>query len=189
MSSTATATYTYSVTDVEAVMRRFSADIVMMATSSGAITEDKARTYAHDVEVLAKSGYLKSVDLTLLSGAVEVKALDYDVKTSSGDLEMSRPGGVLWPRVTKSGFPHRAQLYGCVPASAREQMKRRLKIGWVPTNADTSHTTLARAAGGTTPATGSACIARTTGREPKHESLIAKSRFQTTLSRPRRRRS
>ena len=34
----------------------------MIATSSGAITEDKARTYAHDVEILAKAGYLKSVD-------------------------------------------------------------------------------------------------------------------------------
>ena len=46
MSSTATTTYTYSVTDVEIVMRRFTADIVMIATSSGAITEEKARTYA-----------------------------------------------------------------------------------------------------------------------------------------------
>ena len=33
MSYTSTATYTYSVTDVEVVMRRFSADIVMIAAS------------------------------------------------------------------------------------------------------------------------------------------------------------
>ena len=147
MSSTATATYTYSVTDVEIVMRRFTADIVMIATSSGAITEDKARTYAHDVEVLAKGGYLKSVDLTLLSGAVEVRALTYNVTTSSGDLEMSRPGGVLWPRVQSPDFRIVLSYTDAYSASAREQMKGRLKIGWVPTNADTSHATLARSGG------------------------------------------
>ena len=38
----------------------------MIAQSSGAITEACAHDYAHDVELLAKEGYLKSVDLTLL---------------------------------------------------------------------------------------------------------------------------
>jgi hypothetical protein len=147
MSSTATATYTYSVTDIEIVMRRFSADIVMIATSSGAITEDKARDYAHDVEVLAKGGYLKSVDLTLLSGGAEVRAVTYNVNMSSGDLEMSRPGGVMWPRVQSPDF--RIVLYytAAYTDSARAQTKGKLKIGWVPTNADTSHSSLSRSGG------------------------------------------
>jgi hypothetical protein len=142
MSSTATATYTYSVTDIEIVMRRFSADIVMIATSSGAITEDKARTYAHDVELLTKGGYLKSVDLTLFSGAAEVRAVTYTVNTSSGDLEMSRPGGVMWPRVQSPDFRIILTYTDAYTASAREQMKGRLKIGWVASNADTSHSSL-----------------------------------------------
>ena len=70
MSYTATATHTYSVTDIEIVMRRFSADIIMIAQSTQAITEAEARDYAHDVEALAKKGYLQKVDLTLLSGSV-----------------------------------------------------------------------------------------------------------------------
>src|SRR5882672_8415878 len=147
MSSTATATYTYSVTDVEIVMRRFSADIVMIATSSGAITEEKARTYAHDVEVLAKGGYLKSVDLTLFSGAVEVKAATYNVNTSSGDLEMSRPGGVMWPRVLSPDFRIVLWYTDAYTATVREQLREKLKIGWVPTNADTSHSSLTRNGG------------------------------------------
>jgi hypothetical protein len=147
MSSTATATYTYSVTDIEIVMRRFSADIVMIATSSGAITEGKARDYAHDVEVLAKGGYLKSVDLTLLSGGAEVRAVTYNVNTSSGDLEMNRPGGVMWPRVQSPDF--RIVLYytAAYTDSARDQIKGKLKIGWVPSNADTSHSSLSRSGG------------------------------------------
>src|ERR1700731_2681015 len=69
--ATAPATDTYTTLDVETVVRRFTADIVMIAQSSGAITEEKAREYAHDVEALAKRGYIKQVDLTLFSGAVE----------------------------------------------------------------------------------------------------------------------
>jgi HORMA domain-containing protein len=128
-------------------MRRFSADIVMIATSSGAFTEDKARTYAHDVEVLAKSGYLRSVDLTLLSGAVEARAVTYDVNTLSGDLAMSRPGGVMWPRVHSPDFRIVLRYTDGYTATAREQMKGKLKIAWVSTNADTSHSSLSRNGG------------------------------------------
>jgi hypothetical protein len=147
MSSTATATYTYSVTDIEIVMRRFLADIVMIATSTGAITEDKARTYAQDVGVLATAGYLKSVDLTLFSGTTEVRAVTYNVNTSSGDLEMSRPGGVMWPRVQSPDFRIVLWYTDAYTASAREQFKGKLKIGWTPTNADTSHSSLSRSGG------------------------------------------
>jgi hypothetical protein len=140
--ATITDTETYSVADIEIVMRRFSADIVMIATSSAAITETKARDYAHDVELLAKAGYLETVDLTLLSGAVEVKASRYEVNTSSGALTMSRPGGVLWPRVADPNFRIVLSYTDAYNAAARERMRGKLKIGWVPSNADTSHSGL-----------------------------------------------
>jgi hypothetical protein len=94
-----TRSYTYTITDIETVVRRFTANIAMIAQSSGAITEAKAREYAHDVEALAKKDYLEKVDLTLFSGAVEICATQYVVDTSAGDIAMSRPGGVMWPRV------------------------------------------------------------------------------------------
>lgn len=144
---TASYTETYSVADIETVMRRFSADIVMIATSSAAITEAKAREYAHDAELLAKAGYLEAVDLTLLCGGDEVKASRYEVNTSSGELTLSRPGGVLWPRVANPEF--RIVLYytDAYSDAAREQMRRKLKIGWVPSSADTTHSTLTRTGG------------------------------------------
>jgi hypothetical protein len=52
MSYAVTATNTYTTLDVETVVRRFTADLVMIAQSSGAMTETEARNYAHDVEAL-----------------------------------------------------------------------------------------------------------------------------------------
>src|ERR1043166_3174930 len=100
MTQTATVTVSYTYLDIEKVVRRFNADIVMIAQSSGAVTEATARSYAHDVELLAKEGYLRQVDVTLLSGSVEVNACTYSVNSEAVSLSMSRPGGVNWPRVT-----------------------------------------------------------------------------------------
>lgn len=147
MSDTTTATYSYSVTDIEIVMRRFAADIVMIASSSGAFTEEKARAYAHDAEVLAKAGYLTKVDLTLFSGAAEVKAVTYQVNTSSGDLRTSRPGGVMWPRVLNPNFRIVLSYSNTYTATVHEQLKGKLKIAWDWTNADTTHSSLARSGG------------------------------------------
>lgn len=145
--STDTESETYTVADVEIVMRRFSADIVMIATSSAAITEAKARDYAHDVELLAKTGYLEAVDLTLLSGGVEIRATRYEVNTSSSELAMSRPGGVLWPRVSNPEFRIVLLYADEYTDAARERMRSKLKIGWGPCYADTSHSGLTRNGG------------------------------------------
>jgi hypothetical protein len=142
MSSTYTSTSTYSVVDVENVVRRFSADIVMIASSTGALTEAKAREYATDIEALAKNGYLSAVDVTLLKDGSELKAVRYDVTTDAGGLNSSRPGGVLWPR-EPSGWV-RVTIWH-TPAyddAAQEKMKDKLKGNWGPSTADTSHSAL-----------------------------------------------
>lgn len=139
---TYTASYTYTIADIESVARRFTADVVMIAQSSNAITESKARDYAYDVEELAKKGYLAKVDLTLFSGAVEVRAAQYVVNTAAGELTMSRPGGVMWPRVTNPDFRIILRYTDAYDAEARDAMKGKLKIGWIPTSADTSHSSL-----------------------------------------------
>jgi hypothetical protein len=134
--------YTYTIVDIETVVRRFAADIVMIAQSSGAITESKAREYAHDVEALAKKGYLKKVDLTLFSAATEIRATQYVVNTAAGNLTMSRPGGVMWPRVANADFRVVLSYTEAYTQAAQEAMKEKLKIYWVPTDADTSHSCL-----------------------------------------------
>lgn len=75
--STVTNSHTYSTVDVGNVFRRFRADILMIADSSGALLRSKAEEYAHDAEYLAAKGYLKKVDLTLLVGDVEHRAVQY----------------------------------------------------------------------------------------------------------------
>ena len=143
MTYTASDTYTYTNTDIEKVMRRFTADVVMIAQSTSAVTEAKARDYAHDMEALAKKGYLRKVDLTLLSGTTEVRATQYTVNASGGDLTPSRPGGVMWPRVASPDLRIVVSYTDAYDAAAREVMKQKLKIGWTPTTADTSHSGLA----------------------------------------------
>ena len=149
MTHTATDTYSYTISDIETVVRRFTAELVMIAQSTRTITEAKAREYAHDIEVLAKEDYLEMVDITLLSGPEEVQAVQYVVNKSADDLEMSRPGGVLWPLVEN---PHLRIIWrhtDAYDANAREEMKSKLKIEWVSTSTDTSHSSLSHSGGRT----------------------------------------
>ena len=134
--------YSWSTVDIEKVTNRFRADIVMIAQSSGAMTEACAHDYAHDVNLLAKGGYLKSVDLTLLSSGVEVRAVNYYVNTEAEDLIMSRPGGVRWPKVVDPYFRIVLSYTIAFTESAEKEINSKLKKNWAPTDANTSHSTL-----------------------------------------------
>ena len=142
MSATTTATATYTTVDVENVVRRMKADLTMIADSTGAWTAAKAADYAHDIELLAKKGYLAWVDVTLFSGATEIKAVRYDVDTDAGSISASRPGGVLWPRVHS---PRLRILIGYTDDYddvARRAMNSRLRIAWTTCYDDSSHASL-----------------------------------------------
>lgn len=145
--ATASASQTYTKIDIEKVVRRFRADIVMIAQSTGVITEALAKNYANDVEVLAKNEYLSWVDITLFDNGNEVRAVRYTVNTSSGELESSRPGGVLWPWMP-TGFLqivlHHNSSYN---SSAEHALASQLKVSWMPTNADTTHASLTASGG------------------------------------------
>lgn len=147
MSQTRTASATYTTTDIENVVRRVRADLAMIADSTGAWTPQKAADYAHDVEVLAKAGYLAWVDVTLLQYGVELKAVRFDVDTDAGALAASRPGGVLWPRVTGANLRIVIGYTAAYTDGAVEAMRGKLKIGWTTSYDDTSHSNL-NAAGG-----------------------------------------
>ena len=89
---TASATSTYTVLDIEKVVRRVKADLVMIADSTGGWSSEKTIQYAHDVELLAKAGFLKYVDVTLFSNEIELKATRFDVDTDAGGLTSSSTG-------------------------------------------------------------------------------------------------
>ena len=142
MSQTYSATETYSVADVEVVMRRVTTDLIMIAASTGAMTEKEARDYGHDIEALAKDNYLKMVDLTLMSNGIEQRAIRFEVNTAAGELTMNRPGGVLWPKLPNPELRIILFHTAAYDPLAREKMSCKLKISWVPTSADTSHINL-----------------------------------------------
>jgi Bacterial HORMA domain family 1 len=147
MTYAATETYTYTTTDIETVMRRFTADLVMITQSSGAMSEAEARDYAHDIELLAIYGYLDKVDITLLSNGIEVRATQYVVNTDSGGLRMNRPGGVLWPRVSNSHLRILIWYTSDYDVDARHRLRSKLLVSWAPTYVDASHVTLTRSGG------------------------------------------
>ncbi|GAJ29052.1 HORMA-1 domain-containing protein [Acidomonas methanolica] len=147
MSQTRTASATYTTTDIENVARRVRADLAMIADSTGAWTPQKAADYAHDIEVLAKAGYLAWVDVTLLQYGVELKAVRFDVDTDAGTLSTSRPGGVLWPRVNGADLRIVISYTDAYTSAAREATRGKLRIGWTPTSADTSHSGLSSSGG------------------------------------------
>jgi len=149
MSYSSTLSETYSVADIEIVIRRVTTDLLMIANSTRAITDAKARDYGHDIELLAKNGYLKSVDFTLLSAGAEVRATRFEINTASGELAMSRPGGVLWPQVVQPSLRIVISYTPAFTDSARSLMSRSLKNSWGPCYDDWSHAKLTEKSGRT----------------------------------------
>lgn len=147
MSQTRTASASYTVVDIETVVRRVKADLIMIADSTGAWTAAKAADYAHDIELLSKAGYLKWVDVTLFSNGAEIKAVRFDVNTDAGSMTTSRPGGVLWPKVSGANLRIILGYTDAYTDAARETMRNKLKIGWVPSHDDTSHAGLTSSGG------------------------------------------
>ena len=145
--ATATRTATYTAVDVEKVVRRVKADLTMIADSTSAWTGAEAADYAHDIELLAEKDFLAWVDVTLFSGAVELRAARFNVDTDAGSLTSDRPGGVLWPRVTDARLRIVIGYTEKYTDEARRGMKGRLRIGWTANHDDTSHAALSGSGG------------------------------------------
>lgn len=142
MSQSFSSTESYSVADVQNVMRRVTADFIMIAESTKAVDVEQVKKWAHDVELLACNGYLKHVDLTLLSDGKEIRAIRYVVNSEAGELQTSRPGGVLWPTVPVPFLRIVISYTSAYDQTARNKLKPKLKISWSPSSADTSHSSL-----------------------------------------------
>lgn len=137
--STYSSTDTYTVADVEKVMRSVKADLIMIAKSTKAMTENDAVNYAHDIEVLAKKNHLRYADVTLMYGSSEVRAVKYEFQTEDAT-GTERPGGVLWPLTPEEkGGWIRIFLQYTASSSAEERAKLPMKISWSPSSTDTSH--------------------------------------------------
>lgn len=145
--STYSSTNTFTVADVEKVMRSVKADLIIIATTTKAMTENDATNYAHDIEVLAKNNHLEYADVTLMDGSSEVRAIKYEFQTE-GATGSERPGGVTWPLTPKDkGGWIRIHLRYADSSSAEKRAELYLKLSWVPASTDTSHKNLKSSAG------------------------------------------
>lgn len=145
--STNTNTTTFTVADVEKVMRSVKADFIMIANTTKAITENDAANYAHDIEILAKGNHLKFADVTLMNGSTEVKAIRY-VFQQEGASGSERPGGVLWPLTPKDqGGWIRIHLRHTESSSPEKRKDLPFKVSWVPSSTDVSHKGLSSSTG------------------------------------------
>jgi len=141
-------TVTFSVADVETTFRRFRSDMIMIAESTKAITRQEAEDYAHDAEYLAKRRYLRKVDVTLLRAAgTELRACTYTVNETADELLTARPGGVLWPNLPNASVRIVLFYTSAYTDAARQAIRPHLRISWVPSMADTSHSLLAGSGG------------------------------------------
>lgn len=145
--STYSSTSTYTVADIEKVMRSVKADLIIIATTTKAMTETDAANYANDIEVLAKKNHLEYADVTLMDGSSEVRAIKYEFQTE-GATGSERPGGVTWPLIPKDqGGSIRIHLRYTASSTAEKRAELPLKISWVPSSTDTSHKDLNTSAG------------------------------------------
>ncbi|MBK0093641.1 MULTISPECIES: hypothetical protein [Erwiniaceae] len=147
MSQSFSSTESYTVADVQKVIRNVTADFLMIAESTKGVETERAKKWAHDVELLAINGYLKYVDITLLSGDSEIRAIRYEVNSDASELESSRPGGVMWPLVSNPDLRIVISYTDKYDSSARESLRNKLKISWGPSTADISHSSLNSGAG------------------------------------------
>jgi hypothetical protein len=127
-------------------MRSIKADLVMIAGSTKAMTEDKAKDYAHDIELLAKNNYLTTVDVTLMFSGSEIMAAKYHFQAEDAS-STERPGGVLWPE-TPSGQIRVVVYHSDVYYAQQEKVaKLPMKLSWEPTSVDTNHSGLSASGG------------------------------------------
>jgi len=146
MTQTRSQSATYTDADVENVMRRMKADLVMISNSTDTWSEDLACSYAHDIELLAKKGYLAWVDVTLLSYGVEQMAMQYTPNTDASGWTTNRPGA-LWPKVPSARLRIIINHTSAYTTAAEQALKGQLKINWTSTTEDTSHAALTQNGG------------------------------------------
>jgi hypothetical protein len=103
--STFSTSSTYTVADVAKVVDKFTADLLMIAQATGAMTVQAARLAAADVKLMAQRGYINRVDIVLHNAAgTTVRAAAYRASEDASGWSSDRPGNNLWPRSPNGGL-------------------------------------------------------------------------------------
>lgn len=137
MTTTYTATETYTRVDVAKVFEFFRAELRLVARSTATWADDQAAETADDIVAYALEGYLNAVHVVLRDGhGVVVCVAQYAVSDDAGGrIGQRRPGGNLWPS-TPGGSLETILLmsatWGQVSPEARRRFQVGLKRNWGP---------------------------------------------------------
>lgn len=144
MTTTYTATETYTRVDVAKVFEFFRAELRLMARSTATWADDQAAETADDIVAYALEGYLNAVHVVLRDGhGVVVCVAQYAVSDDAGGrIGQRRPGGNLWPPTpggTLETILLMSATWGRLPLEAQRRFRAGLKRSWGPVDVDLTY--------------------------------------------------
>ena len=128
--------------DVIDVLQELYRDFELIGQSTGAISAAKINEYMHDIQLLAKKGYLKKVDITQIENDIEIHAVQYKFRKIAIPKETYIPGGLNWSPNSQSKIRVVLSYTNKYTPEESTKMSEQLIISWVPTDADLSHKNL-----------------------------------------------
>lgn len=145
--STITYTQTYTRTDVAKVLEVLTAELRLIARSTGLWAQEHAMQVSDDVVAFAQEEYLREVHIVLsdVRGSV-IRVHEYSISTDASGWATQGPRGNVWP-ATPGGTLAVILCYGArwqaLDEGARERFKSRRNIRWSPASIDTRYPGLA----------------------------------------------
>ncbi len=144
MTTTYTATETYTRIAVAKVFEFFCAELRLVARSTATWPEDRATETADDIVAHALEGYLDAVHVVLRDASgVAVRVAQYSVSDdASGRIGQRRPGGNLWPPTpggTLETILLMSATWGRLSPDAQRRFRASLKRSWGPVNVDLAY--------------------------------------------------
>lgn len=130
-----TSVHTYTVVDVRKVFECLTADLVMLAYRTRALTVERARNLAFDLTLLAVDDYLKEVRFALVAKDGSVLAVRTCHPTEDAGLwDGAAPGANNWPCAPDGAFRTKVSYtpaWYAMTADERTAYTKDLKLNWV----------------------------------------------------------
>lgn len=120
----------YTKSDVEHVIRRLHADLILLEQITKSLGTDKIHDYIHDITLFADIGYLNYVDISVFDGLREVGAIRYKVYQS----KLASENDQLDKRYSHFGLNSKVRIIVCfideITNEVIEMLKLNSKLYW-----------------------------------------------------------
>ena len=141
--STVTVTETYTRTDIAKVFELFTAELRLIARSTGLWTQEYALQVSEDIVAFAEHEYLHEVHIVLSDAqGVPVQVHEYKVSTEASGWTMQGPRGNVWPETPGGSLTvllSYGPKWGALDDAARARFKSQRRCSWSPSTIDTRY--------------------------------------------------